>query len=213
MKKKVGLLTFASGLLVASIIGGSLAYFRADEDARNSISAGNLGVDLVVGETDDSMFFEHDGFLVTGALPGDVFKYPIQAYNSGDFDSYVRITLTKFWEDQNGEKNFDADASLIELVNLDSENWIIDNSDENNEVVYCYYKYPLASKETSDNVLDQIKIGNIGSKDQNLYSNLQVNVDVEVDAIQKAAAKDAILAEWGLEVSFDENGTLVSVEE
>lgn len=213
MKKKVGLLTVASGLLVVSIVGGSLAYFRADGDARNTISAGNLGVDLVVEDKDNSMVYEDNGFVVAGALPGDAYDYPVQAYNNGDFDSYVRITLTKYWEDQNGEKNFDADSSLIELINLDSENWIVDDSDENNEVVYCYYKHPLSSKEASSNVIDQIKVGNIESKDQNLYSNLQIKVDVEVDAIQKAAAEDAILAEWGLDVSFDEGGTMVSVEE
>ena len=46
-----------------------------------------------------------------------------------------------------------------------------------------------------------------------LYSGLQAKVDVEVDAIQKAAAQDAMLAEWGMDVEFDDNGNIVSVVE
>ena len=40
MKKKIGLMSIAIGLLVVSIIGGSIAYFRADTDAKNQITAG-----------------------------------------------------------------------------------------------------------------------------------------------------------------------------
>ena len=46
-----------------------------------------------------------------------------------------------------------------------------------------------------------------------MYSPLTIKVDVEVDAIQKVAAKDAILAEWGLDAQFDSNGNIVSISE
>ena len=112
-----------------------------------------------------------------------------------------------------GEKNFDADSALIELNGLDENDWIIDDSDENHEVVYCYYRHPLQANESSSNVINSIRVGNIASKDQGLYAGLQMKVDVEVDAIQKVAASDAMLAEWGMDVTFDENGTITAVEE
>ena len=66
---------------------------------------------------------------------------------------------------------------------------------------------------STGHVVDAIQIGNISSSEQSLYSGLQAKVDVEVDAIQKAAAQDAMLAEWGMDVEFDDNGNIVSVVE
>ncbi|MFR6100378.1 MAG: hypothetical protein ACLUIS_10110 [Longibaculum sp.] len=125
---------------------------------------------------------------------------------------YIRITLTKYWSDSHDEKNFDADSAKILLENNNSD-WIIDTSDENNEVVYCYYKKPIDSKTSTTHVVDAIKIADLKNADQDLYSPLTIKVDVEVDAIQKVAAKDAILAEWGLDAQFDSNGNIVSISE
>ena len=47
----------------------------------------------------------------------------------------------------------------------------------------------------------------------NEYASYQVQIDVEADGIQKYAAKQAILAEWGLDVEIDDQGILQSVEE
>lgn len=208
MKKRLRLMAIAIVFLVVSVIGGSIAYFRTESDARNKITTGNLGVELRYNNENK------DGIIAKGALPGSTYDYPVSAYNSGDFDSYVRMTFTKYWEDQRtGKKNFEADASKIELGGLDMNDWIIDDSDENHEVVYCYYKKPVASKTTTENVIDSIKVGQLNNKDQDLYSQLQIRLDVEVDAIQKVAAQDAILAEWGLDVIMNEDGIITQVEE
>lgn len=212
MKKKMTLMIVAAGLFVLAIVGGSIAYFTADTRAKNAITAGNLGVELKVDEEKVSQYIENNGLKVSGALPGDRYDYPIYAYNSGDFPSYIRITLTKYWSDSHDEKNFDADSAKILLENNNSD-WIIDTSDENNEVVYCYYKKPIDSKTSTTHVVDAIKIADLKNADQDLYSPLTIKVDVEVDAIQKVAAKDAILAEWGLDAQFDSNGNIVSISE
>lgn len=212
MKKKIGLMSIAIGLLVVSIIGGSIAYFRADTDAKNQITAGNLGVELRLEDEENLENIINNGLEVSGGLPGDVYDYPLYAYNDGDFDSYIRITLTKYWEDQNGKKKFDADASKI-LLGLNKNDWIVDESDHNSEVVYCYYRKPVSANGSTSHVVDHIQIANLTNQDQNLYSTLQVKVDVEVDAIQKVAAQDAMLAEWGLDVSFDNTGMIQEIVE
>ena len=140
MKKKLSFLGIAVCLLVVSIIGGSIAYFRADSDARNIISAGNLGVELQLDEGVDKQHVRNNGLLTSGALPGTEIAYPVFAHNNGDYDSYIRVTLTRYWEDRQGDKNFDADASMINLVMNNKEEWIIDDTDENQEVVYLYYR-------------------------------------------------------------------------
>ena len=213
MKKKLSFLGIAVCLLVVSIIGGSIAYFRADSDARNIISAGNLGVELQLDEGVDKQHVRNNGLLTSGALPGTEIAYPVFAHNNGDYDSYIRVTLTRYWEDRQGDKNFDADASMINLVMNNKEEWIIDDTDENQEVVYLYYRKPVTSGMSTGHVVDAIQIGNISSSEQSLYSGLQAKVDIEVNAIQKAAAQDAMLAEWGMDVEFDDNGNIVSVVE
>ena len=204
MKRKVSFLGLAICLLAISIIGGSIAYFRTETEGVNTISAGNLGVDLKLGQEADENNVVDDGLVLDGAVSGSEYAYPLYAENDGDFDSYIRVTLTRYWENQDGEKVFDKDASLIELVTDNENDWIIDDTDENNEVIYMYYRKPVTSGEETKNAVDTIKIGNIGNE----YTNLQAKIDVEVDAIQKAAAADAILAEWGMDVTFNEDGTI-----
>ena len=224
MKKKLKLMGLAATLLVVAIIGGSLAYFRAETDTQTPISVGNLGVELRL-DLDGVEQKDHikDNIIdIDGGMPGDNYPYPVYAYNTGDYDSYIRITLTRYWEDQTyGTKKFDADAGKIELQ-LNGEkikttddwtemgNWIIDARDENQEVVYMYYKMPVKAGEGTGHAIDDIVIGDI--KDREFYSSLKLKVDVDVDAIQTVAAKDAILAEWGMDVTFDANGNMTQVQ-
>lgn len=224
MKKKLKLMGLAATLLVVAVIGGSLAYFRAETDTQTPISVGNLGVELLLDldETKQYAHIKNNIIDVEGGMPGDDYYYPVYAYNTGDYDSYIRITLTRYWENQiDGTKNFDAEAGEIGLQ-LNGEkiekadnwtqmgNWIIDARDENKEVVYMYYKMPVKAGEGTSHAIDNIVIGDI--KDREFYSTLKLNVDVEVDAIQTVAAKDAILAEWGMDVTFDADGNISQVE-
>lgn len=224
MKKKLKLMGLAMTLLVVAVVGGSLAYFRAETDTQTPISVGNLGVELRLDMKDLPSYIQNNMLNVEGGMPGDDFSYPVYAYNSGDYDSYIRITLTRYWENKNGgQKNFDADAGeiLLQLNGnnlqtdkdeyIETDNWIIDASDTNKEVVYMYYKMPVKAKDGTSHAIDNIKIGNISNQD--FYSNLKLKVDVEVDAIQTVAAKDAILAEWGLDVAFDNDGNISQVEQ
>lgn len=223
MKKKLKLMGLAMTLLVVAIVGGSLAYFRAETDTQTPISVGNLGVELRLDDVGNQSYIKDNILDVDGGMPGDSYDYPLYAYNTGDYDSYIRITLTRYWKNQaDGTKNFDADAGQILLqLNgnnlqtdkdefIETDDWIIDARDKNKEVVYMYYKMPVKADEGTSHAIDNIMIGDI--KDQKFYSTLKLKVDVEVDAIQTVAAKDAILAEWGLYVTFDADGNISQVE-
>lgn len=77
----------------------------------------------------------------------------------------------------------------------------------------CIIKHPIETGEVTTNFLNQVKIAQSGADLDNSYTNLKAKVDVEVDAIQQYAAQDAILAEWGLEVEFNDDGRITYVEE
>ena len=198
----------------AILVGSSIAYFRAESNANNQMSSTNLGIALMEGTTTEGFTENSEGEIVLDdAAPGSLIDRELYVQNVKESPSYIRVTLTKYWEDSKGEKLPEKDASLINLVTSDDSKWIINKSDRNSEVIYMYYKLPVNSGASTDNFLDQIQIGTSGASLDNSYTNLNAKVYVEVDAIQQYAAQDAILAEWGLEVQLDDTGAIEKVVE
>ena len=197
-------------MISAMVVGGSIAYFRAESASNNVMSSTNLKIALMEkGKNQES---EHESVFIENAVPGATIDKELYVKNLKESSSYIRVTLTKYWEDKSGEKLADLEAKYIELLTQDQSQWIIQNDDDNNEVIYMYYKLPLKTNDQTSDFLDQLKIAD-GHTIDNQYSSLQAKVDIEVDAIQQYAAKQAILSEWGLEVNIDEQGIIQQVEE
>ena len=65
----------------------------------------------------------------------------------------------------------DANPGFIEIITNDKDNWIIQDSDENKEVVYFYYKKLLEPGAVTDLFVNQIKLsGNIDNTNAMRYS-------------------------------------------
>ncbi len=209
MKKKLGLIG-AAILLIALVFQGTLAVFQESTNVNTKLKAAQLGVSIVLNDDTTKEAASHITF--DNALPGANIKHDLKVRNTKNEDVYVRVTMTKYWENENGEKLVDADAKLIQLMSQWND-WIVvdDAANSNNEVMYFYYKKPLASQGISTSFLEQIICSNELS--DKAYSQYQIKVDVEVDAIQTIGAEDAILSEWGMYASFDANGNIVSMDE
>lgn len=198
-KDRVVKICLAVMFIAAVAVGGSIAFFRTEKDAKSPISSTNLGIEIM----ENNQAVQDGEFVLNNLTPGATIDKKLYVENVKDSSSYIRVTLTKFWQNENGEKLPDKMAEEI-IVNVLDDNWIIDDtSDRNGEVVYMYYCLPVASDEKTTNFLDSIQISEDGKTLDNSYAGLSAVVDVEVDAIQQYAAKDAILAEWGLDVEFD----------
>lgn len=209
MKKKIGLIAVAV-LLIALVYQGTMAVFQGSTNVKTKLNTASLGVSIV--QNDDVTNEAKDHITFDNALPGANINHDLKVRNTKNEDVYVRVTLTKYWEDKNNEKLVEANAKMIELVSQWND-WIVvdDGANSNNEVMYFYYKKPLKTNEISTSFLESI----ICSKELNdkAYANYQIKVDVEVDAIQSIGAEDAILSEWGMFASFDGNGNIVSMDE
>ena len=87
MKKKIFMLAAAACLIVLSIVGSSLAYFTAVDDASTVFTAGNVAItlDLNTDNVDDNFF------------PGQEYTAPAKITNTGSEAAYVGaiITLSK----------------------------------------------------------------------------------------------------------------------
>ena len=103
-----------------------------------------------------------EGINFNFGYPGAIKDKQTFVKNTSENDLYTRIAVTKYWEDESGNKVIDANPGFIEIITNDKDNWIIQDSDENKEVVYFYYKKLLEPGAVTDLFVNQIKLsGNI----------------------------------------------------
>ncbi len=214
--KKTALVITAGLLLVFLVYQGSMAFFHAQTEVGAKISTGKLGIDIVETSTNKWASKTVDGFEFNKVMPGSKIDSSAFIKNVEDMNLYVRVTATKYWTDKEGNKLPDADASLIHLNSSNADDWLIkdDGENSNNEILYFYYKKPLQPNQKTSDFMDSLNISSDLS-DQT-YGNYKVHLSLEADAVQSLDASEAVLSEWGLsdeEITFDENGNIVTVNE
>ena len=131
-KKPALILTAAALLLVGSTVGSTraaLTYYSENYSAQmnmQSIGVSLLENDKVVSSRDYVSNNEwkgtSEGELLTDLLgkddtftPGKKYNEAINVKNSGTIDTFVRVIITKSWQDKEGKKNTTLSPDLIEL--------------------------------------------------------------------------------------------------
>ena len=217
----------AAGLLLFSSIGGAraaLTYFSDDYAA--NIQLHEIGVTLVENGA------PVEGELLKGLLaeggqikPGASYKEQLNVYNSGVINEYVRVSIHKYWLDENGEKirTLSPDLIKLNLVNLGSD-WLLDSEASTEERTVLYYNKLLNSQNETPLFADRLTIdGSVADhvsetkKTDGRYTTIttvyeydgaRFCIEARVDAVQEHNAKDAVWSAWGRRVTIDENGVL-----
>ena len=146
MKKRILLMGVAAALTTTAIVGGSLAYFQADgRNVQQQISTRTLGISLTDAQSGE---LPEDSILLKGAMPGEEINLEnkLVVTNTGDTPLYTRVTVSKCWgsyENASFKKEFDKDSEAIKLV-PNSDWYIMENTEENDENLYLYYR-PIRS--------------------------------------------------------------------
>ena len=125
-KKKLITLIMVMALALASMVGGTLAYFTDDADAVNTFTYGNIDIELVekgenaAGETVDFGELteaEKELMPTTGKdAEGNIInaiKKEVTVTNEGDNDAYVRLHIAIPQILDNGYDTFDASKNLL----------------------------------------------------------------------------------------------------
>ena len=261
LKHKTAILfALAAVLLLASTAGNTqaaLAYYSENYSAKVTVS--NIGVTLLEngkevsrrnyledGKWDDTNvgtllanMLDPEGTGTKEALVlGKAYTEEISVKNSGSIDIYVRVILTRSWQDAEGVKDPTLSPELIELATVTTEEsgWVIDETASTPERTVLYYTkvLPAYSEENPDAVIttpaltSTLKINPaIGTKfietkdvrveDGKTYTDITYEyeydgysfaVEAEVDAVQTHNAKDAIKSAWGVDVNVAEDGTI-----
>lgn len=239
--KPVILLAAAALLLIGSAVGSTqaaLTYYSETYTAQVTVS--NIGVSLLengkaVSHRDyieNDKWDEVTGVLLENMLPedeelvlGKTYQEEITVANSGTIDTYVRVILTKSWQDANGVKNTALSPKLIDLNLVTGGKWIVDEEASTAERTVLYYTDILPAGATAPILADTLRIDPaIGTKvietvktDENDYETITYvheydgytfNIEAEVDSVQTHNAVDAIKSAWGVDVNIGTDGSL-----
>lgn len=250
-KITVLLLAASAVLLVGSGVGSAraaLTYYSENYSAQmnmQSIGVSLLENDKVVSSRDYVSNNEwkgtSEGTLLTNLLgkdetftPGKKYNEAISVKNSGTIDTFVRVIITKSWQDEKGNKNTNLSPDLIELNFLTDNGWEIakdqsyqsEQSDQYKERTVLYYTKALEAGKPTPALSDTLRINPSIASDveQNVskdgktitytykYNGYTFHIDAEVDAVQTHNAKDAIKSAWGVDVNVSDDETTMSLQ-
>ena len=240
---KVTVLRLAASavLLVGSGVGSAraaLTYYSENYSVQmnmQSIGVSLVENDQVVSSRDyadaDKWEGTTEGSLLSNLLgkdekftPGKKYNEAISVTNSGNIDTFVRVIITKSWQDANGSKNTALDPQLIELNYLTDNGWVIAEDQSTPERTVLYYTKALPVGESTPALSDTLRINesiasevNKTVKDNTItytykYDGYTFHLDAEVDAVQTHNAKDAIKSAWGVDVNVTEDETGLSLQ-
>lgn len=232
------LLGIAAVLLLGSGVGSAraaLTYYSDQYSA--SMDMSTIGVSLKEnGKVVSSKTYDDQGDETTNGegkllqnllkddekfILGKIYDEKLAVENSGNIDTFVRVVLTKSWQDKEG-KNVDLSPALIEL-GFNQDGWVINEAQSTDERVVLYYTKVVESKKTTPDFMKTIRISNQLStmytkvedektiKYQYTYNGYTFTLDAEVDAVQTHNAKDAIKSAWGIDVNVNDDETELSL--
>lgn len=240
-KKPALVLTAAALLLVGSTVGSTraaLTYYSENYSAQmnmQSIGVSLLENDKVVSSRDYVSNNEwkgtSQGTLLTNLLgkdetftPGKKYNEAISVKNSGTIDTFVRVIITKSWQDEEGNKYTNLSPDLIELNFLTDNGWQIAKDQSTTERTVLYYTKAVVAEDSTPALSDTIRIKPSIAKDVTKhvdsntitytykYNGYTFHIDAEVDAVQTHNAKDAIKSAWGVDVNVSDDETSLSLQ-
>lgn len=244
----------AIGLLLTGTIGGARALQMVETQVYQSrVQTQDIGITLKENGDDvswrnyvrdkdgkaDGSWNAETGELMQNMLAkgekftlGKHYKEELTVVNSGNIDTFVRVTIYKYFEKKvvkDGktvtEKVTTLDPSLIKLglVNLDS-NWILDEEATTDERIVLYYSTALEVGRPTVPFIEELWVDNnlatIVTKEYDTtesgvnyhvfevtydYNGISFCVEAQIDAVQTHNAEAAILSSWGRAVKIDGN--------
>lgn len=179
MKKRImlGALVLACVSIMAC---GSLAYFTMDERATNTITAGDIQMELqelaIPADGGDPVPFED----VSGVMPGAQISKIVQVKNTGSNAMYVRIQVDKAIQLAEGVSG-EVDTSLV-TMDLNTTDWTEQDG-------YYYYNTAVAPGETTQPLFTTVSFA---EEMDNMYQNSKAIVSVFAAATQVANNGDTV---------------------
>ncbi|MDD3021762.1 MAG: hypothetical protein PHX61_12415 [Alphaproteobacteria bacterium] len=200
-------------LAVASFsVRGTYSVIQSSIETQKAINAPYIGIDFVNGDGSavSDNYLESEAF----GMPGDIIDDGVAIKNTENTVAYVRVTIYRYWADEDGTKNLTAkeEPGYLDPEEIGftvADDWLVFAGDEYSEVVYAYYTKPL-EPGTMALIIDSYTYLDV-NENNNLYANKIAHLEFYGEGIQTIAAKEAFRAEWGVDVEFDTDMNIVSI--
>ena len=173
MKKKI--VAMCATIAIAAVaVGGTLAFFTAEDDATNTFTVGNVSIDLT-----EPKWAASGSQDAPEVYPGEALAKDPTVTNNGANPCFVRIKVTG-WNclAPAGDITYRTDYVADKL----GDNWVEYNG-------YYYYEKVLAAGEATDALFDQIVIP---SDLKNGDGKTEFEIVVKAEAVQAQGAQ----AKW-----------------
>lgn len=230
-KPAVTAVLFALALLLlgSSTVAGARAALNIQSEYYNSeVEVLDIGVALVEKQSDDSFKVVVGKNALMGEktpiaqmikadkklLPGKTYPEVLAVRNTADINEYVRVSVFKYWLDENGNKFADMNSDWIELGFVTDGKWSIDKGSSTEERTVLYYSDPVAPGKETTEFLESVTINDViltkvsqSTSVQNnvtvikttfIYNGKQFCIEVLVDGVQDHNADQAKLSAWGV---------------
>lgn len=212
----VALFALALVLLGGSTVGGARAALTVESNYYNS-DVQTLNIDAVLVENGADV--APDGKLLQNLVPKDEkfqfgkrYAEELAVRNTGDIDEYVRVSVYRYWLDEQGKKYPDMNSEWINLGYAEGNGWTVDTSvtgTYNKERIDFYYQSVLAPGQTSKPFLDNIYINKAAARKVTqtgdkvitttyVYNNKSFCLEVHIDGVQTHNADKARTSAWGV---------------
>lgn len=156
-------------------------------------------------------------------IPGKIYKEELEIKNSGTINQYARVTIYRYWTDEEGNKVGNLVPENIDLKLTQQEDWFVDEAAATKEKTVIYYTKLIPAGE-SVKFSETFRILPSASTDMNItatksgentiintkrtYDGYKAYLEVKVDTVQEHSAQNAIWEAWGKQVVVLSDGTL-----
>ena len=209
----VALFALALVLLGGSTVGGARAALTVESQYYNSqVQTSSIDVALLENGTAVS----GKGALFSKLLGEDTslkigkkYTESLAVQNTGSISEYVRVTVYRYWLDEQGNKVPAMDSQWIKLGFVTGNGWSIDEASSTEERTVLYYADPLASGAVSSPFLNSVTIDERAARTVTqtgateitttyVYNGKSFCVEVYVDGVQTHNADKAKISAWGV---------------
>ena len=210
MKKMKIIAVLGAAAIAVLIAGTAVANFQSDTvKASQNLDMKSLSIGLDVEQDFEGMT----------AFPGQQLAEALNIENTADTDVYVRVVIKGYLKDKDGDKLFDdmqeSESQSVKLPILDidfgealANGWIVSSQD--NEETVLYYTQPIAAGDTTPNVFGSVALA---KEMGNEFQGMGMTLSVKTEAIQASLAEEAMMSEWGVMPTIDENGVITEISE
>lgn len=212
--KKIGIASLASLAVIAGSFGATWAYYSDGQSLENPFTTPHSGAAVVEEFDPDSSF-----------LPGETVPKKVAFQNTGDMDLYLRVKIPPkegwFTPAQGGNPVQENEKLLTDQVIKewtkywgaeDTKNGVWTEGEEWITIgEYRYYKKILPKGETTENILESIKLNPEVSNDRHAanYSDQIYKLTFDAEAVPVYDdGQSGVEEEWKVRVEQKPDGSL-----